>query len=95
MDEAAFKASQDRSTHGRISLHKIKRALVYEVENHRPPDEVRQSFSPSAETRKLRFMAQASFKLRVTVVPNSIDRIKFHFSVAVTRRLKPSRATAV
>ena len=28
-------------------------------------------------------------------VPNSIDRIKFDFSTAVARRLKPSRATAV
>ena len=27
--------------------------------------------------------------------PNSIDRIKFDFSTAVARRLKPSRATAV
>ena len=34
-------------------------------------------------------------KARATAVPNSIDRIKFDFSTAVVRRLKPSRATAV
>ena len=28
----------------------------------------------------------------LTAVPNSIDRIKFDFSTAVARRLKPSRA---
>ena len=38
---------------------------------------------------------KARFKRRATAVPNSIDRIKFDFSTAVTRRLKPSRATAV
>ena len=38
---------------------------------------------------------QARFKRRATAVPNSIDRIKFDFSTAVARRLKPSRATAV
>ena len=37
----------------------------------------------------------ACFKRRATAVPNSIDRIKFDFSTAVARRLKPSRATAV
>ena len=37
----------------------------------------------------------ARFKRRATAVPNSIDRIKFDFSTAVARRLKPSRATAV
>ena len=35
------------------------------------------------------------FKRRATAVLNSIDRIKFDFSTAVVRRLKPSRATAV
>ena len=40
-------------------------------------------------------LAQARFKRRATAVPNSVDRIKFDFSTAVTRRLKPSRATAV
>ena len=34
---------------------------------------------------------QARFKRRATAVPNSIDRIKFDFSTAVARRLKPSR----
>ena len=38
---------------------------------------------------------QARFKRRAIAVPNSIDRIKFDFSTAVARRLKPSRATAV
>ena len=38
---------------------------------------------------------KARFKRRATAVPNSIDRIKFAFSAAVVRRLKPSRATAV
>ena len=38
---------------------------------------------------------KAHFKRRATAVPNSIDRIKFDFSMAVARRLKPSRATAV
>ena len=40
-------------------------------------------------------MFKARFKRRATAVPNSIDRIKFDFSRAVARRLKPSRATAV
>ena len=35
----------------------------------------------------------ARFKRRATAVPNSIDQIKFDFSTAVARRLKPSRAT--
>ena len=39
--------------------------------------------------------AQARFKRRATAVPDSIDRIKFDFSTAVERRLKPSRATAL
>ena len=39
--------------------------------------------------------SKAHFKRRATAVPNSIDRIKFDFSTAVARRLKPSRATAV
>jgi len=34
-------------------------------------------------------------KRRATAVPNSVDRIKFDFSTAVARRLKPSCATAV
>ena len=34
---------------------------------------------------------QARFKRRAIAVPNSIDRIKFDFSTAVARRLKPSR----
>ena len=38
---------------------------------------------------------KAHFKHRATTVPNSIDQIKFNFSTAVERRLKPSRATAV
>ena len=38
---------------------------------------------------------QARLKRRATALPNSIDRIKFDFSTAVARRLKPSRATAV
>ena len=38
---------------------------------------------------------KARFKRRATAVPNTIDRIKFDFSTAVARRLKPSRATAV
>ena len=38
---------------------------------------------------------KAHFKCRATAVSNSIDRIKFDFSTAVVRRLKPSRATAV
>ena len=37
----------------------------------------------------------ARFQRRATAVPNSVDRIKFDFYTAVTRRLKPSRATAV
>ena len=39
--------------------------------------------------------AKARFKRRATAVPNSIDRIKFDFSTALARRLKPSRAIAV
>ena len=38
---------------------------------------------------------KACFKRRATAVPNAIDRIKFDFSTAVARRLKPSRATAL
>ena len=37
----------------------------------------------------------ARFKRRATAVPNSIDQIKFDFSTAVARRLKPIRATGV
>ena len=37
--------------------------------------------------------SKARFKRRATAVPNSIDPIKFNFSTAVARRLKPSRAT--
>ena len=37
----------------------------------------------------------ARFKRRATAVPNSNDRIKFDFRMAVARRLKPGRATAV
>ena len=40
-------------------------------------------------------LCKARFKRRATAVPNSIDRIKFDFSTAVARRLKPSRAIAV
>ena len=40
-------------------------------------------------------LCKARFKRRATAVSNSIDRIKFDFSTAVARRLKPSRATAV
>ena len=40
-------------------------------------------------------MRRTRFKRRATAVPNSIDRIKFDFSTAVARRLKPSRATAL
>ena len=43
----------------------------------------------------LLFLGQARFKRGATAVPNLIDRIKFDFSTAVARRLKPSRATAV
>ena len=44
----------------------------------------------------LLFLSQARFKCSsATAVPNLIDRIKFDFSTAVARRLKPSRATAV
>ena len=39
--------------------------------------------------------SKARFERRATAVPNSIDRIKFDFSTAVVRRLKPSRATSV
>ena len=35
------------------------------------------------------------FKRRATAALNAIDRIKFDFSTAVVRRLKPSRATAL
>jgi len=35
------------------------------------------------------------FKCRASAVPSSIDQIKFDFSTAAARRLKPSRATAV
>ena len=38
---------------------------------------------------------KAFFTHRATAVPNSIDQIKFAFSTAVVRRLKPSRATTV
>ena len=38
---------------------------------------------------------KAHFKRRATAVLNSVDRIKFDFTTAVARRLKPSRATAV
>ena len=43
----------------------------------------------------LLFLSQARFQRGATAVPNLIDRIKFDFSTAVARRLKPSRATAV
>ena len=39
------------------------------------------------------FRNEARFKRRAAAVLNSIDRIKFDFSTAVARRLKPSRAT--
>ena len=39
------------------------------------------------------FPYMGRFKRRATAVPNSIDRIKFDFSTAVARRLKPCRAT--
>ena len=35
------------------------------------------------------------FKRCATAVPKSTDQIKLDFSMAVARRLKPSRATAV
>ena len=38
---------------------------------------------------------KARFKRHATAVPNSVDRIKFDFSTAIARRLKPGRATAV
>ena len=38
---------------------------------------------------------KARFKRLATAVSNSTDRVKFDFSTAVVRRLKPSRATAV
>ena len=38
---------------------------------------------------------KACFKRLATAVANAIDRIKFDFSTAVARRLKPSRATAL
>ena len=39
---------------------------------------------------------KARLKRRATAVPNQIDRrIKFDFSTAVERRLKPSRAATV
>ena len=47
------------------------------------------------ESHLASFESKARFKRRITAVPNSIDRIKFDFSTAVTRRLKPNRATAV
>ena len=34
--------------------------------------------------------SKARFKRRATAVPNSVDRIRFDFSTAVARRLKPS-----
>ena len=37
--------------------------------------------------------SKACFKRRATAVPSSIARIKFDFSTAVARCLKPSRAT--
>ena len=40
-------------------------------------------------------LCKARFKRHATAVLNSTDRIKFDFSTAVARRLKPSRATAV
>ena len=40
-------------------------------------------------------LCKARFKRHATAVPNSIDRIKFDFSMAVARHLKPSHATAV
>ena len=40
-------------------------------------------------------MNKARFKGRATAVLNSIDRIKFDFSMAVARHLKPSCATAM
>ena len=44
---------------------------------------------------KIPLPSKARFKRRANAVPNSIDRIKFDFSTAVARRLKPSRATVV
>ena len=41
------------------------------------------------------FMILTSIILRIGCVPNSIGPIKFDFSTAVARPLKPSRATAV
>ena len=39
--------------------------------------------------------SKACFKRHASAVPEKIDRIKFDFSTAVDRRLKPTRATAV
>ena len=38
---------------------------------------------------------KARCKRHATAVPNSVDRIKFYFSTAIARRLKPGCATAV
>ena len=57
MDEAALKQSKTDRRTAKSAFTRLKKALVYAVESHRPADEVRQSFSPSAETRKLRIMA--------------------------------------
>ena len=46
-------------------------------------------------TKQGNIVSRAHFKHRATVMPNSIDRIKFDFSTAVVRCLKPSCATAV
>ena len=56
-----------------------------------------QSHSRDHETKAVstETIVKARFKRSATAVPNSIDRIKFDFSTAVARCLKPSRATAV
>ena len=46
-----------------------------------------QTFTTLSQQNKTRY------KRHATAVPNSIDWIKFDFSTAVARRLKPSRAT--
>ena len=43
MDEAALKQSKTDRRTAKSAFTRLKKALVYAVESHRPPDEVRQS----------------------------------------------------
>ena len=75
-------------------MENMNRSLDFILANQKKLEEANAAAQQDIVTRKTG-ATKARFKRRATAVPNSIDRIKFDFSKAVARRLKPSRATAV